>query len=552
MSWLALTPPLIVFALGFITRRICLSLFVGIVAAALIATGFNPIETVWLVSLGLWDNTEIGLLFSTYTFAGASNLCIILFILILGVVIEMIRQSNAAIAFVDFASRSMKNSKSAETSVLLLSHCLSIDDYLSSLTTGSVMRPLTDRFKVPRVKLAFLTDSMSAPMAMITPISSWSAAIIGFLSENGVNATAISGTLLLENPYSVYLNILPYIFYSITLVISVWFIVRCRISFGTMHDHEKLAEQTGNLTGGKSLGDHHFDGQKEGEEHATIADFFIPIGILMSSTFFFLFFLGDNVLFGGSRGFIATFQNAPVALVLFSAGVTTLTSATVYYLFRGIFTIRKFLSVAISGVKLMLPVVMILVFAWTMGGLLRENLKTGELLASLFADSIPITLMPLILFWNATAISLALGSSWATAAILLPIAIPMVISMTGVVAPASLESLPIILPVFGAILSGAVCGDHLSLISETTIMAVTSSTCDHMDHVKTQLIYSLPAFTGCSAAFLISGLMFQFPWQISLLISLSVSLTITFIFLGSFHMVRRYKEMKVKESSDVL
>jgi Na+/H+ antiporter NhaC len=468
------------------------------------------------------------------------------FILILGIVIEMIRQSNAASAFVDFASKRMKNAKSAETSVLLLSHSLSIDDYLSSLTVGSVMRPLTDKFKVCRAKLAFLTDSMAAPMAMLTPISSWSAAIIGFLTENGVHATASGSTLLLENPYSVYWNILPYIFYSITLVLSVWFIVRCGLSFGTMHAHERIAQKTGNLMGGKPLGDQHFDGENQTMHQTIIADFVVPIGSLLASTVFFILFLGDSILFGGSKGIVATMQSAPIALVLFSSGTTTLLISTVYYLSRGIFTLKKLASVAVSGVKLMLPVVAILLFAWTMGDLLRGNLKTGELLASLFADAIPITLMPLILFWNATAISLALGSSWATTAILLPIAIPMVISMTGLEAPAKLDSLPIMLPVFGAILSGAVCGDHISLISETTIMAVTSSMCDYMDHVRTQMVYSTPAFIGSSVAFLLSGLLFEAPPMLSLLVSLGTSLTISFVLLSALHYARKYRAVSVE------
>lgn len=549
MLWLALAPPVFVFILGFFTRRICLSLFFGIVIAALIAADFQLLQMMELVILGLWNYTHLERLSSFETFKSANNFFIIAFVFILGMLIEMIRQSHGAAAFVHCVSKWIKTKKSAETGTLLLSHCLSIDDYLSSLTVGSVMRPLTDKFNIPRVKLAFLTDSMAAPLAMITPISSWAAAIIGFLIENGVDSSGDRNTLLLANPYTVYLSILPYIFYSSSLILSVWCIVRFGLSFGLMHQHEEIARETGNLAGGKPIGDKCSETCPEVAYRATLTDFTIPIGSLMLSTLFFLLYFGEYILFGGSRSLVETLQSAPISLVLVSSGFTTLSIAMFYYWARGIFSLSQLIAVASSGLKLMLPVAAILLFAWTMGGLLRENLKTGELLASLFADTIPITLMPLILFWNATVISLALGSSWATTAILLPIAIPMVISMTGVSAPATLDSLPVMLPVFGAILSGAVCGDHVSLISETTIMAVTSSMCDFLDHVKTQIIYAGPTFLGCSAAYLVNGLMLDSSQGAMLAVSLCCSFSVSLTILVGLHLLRRRRAQQFTQIS---
>ncbi|MEC7839828.1 MAG: Na+/H+ antiporter NhaC family protein [Chlamydiota bacterium] len=544
MSWITLAPPLVVFTMGFLTKRICLSLFVGIAVAAAIASGFNPYETANLIVSGIWNNTAFNKVFSLETFAEASNFFIVTFVLSLGILIEMLRHSHAATAFVEYVESSIKSKKSAETSTLILAHCLSIDDYLSSLTVGSVMRPLTDRFKIPRIKLAFLTDSMAAPLAMITPVSSWAAAIIGFLTENGVHAIAQEDTLLVANPYSVYLSILPYIFYSISLVISVWVIVRFRLSFSIMKSHESIADSTGNLAGGKPLGDHETKPISSAKHHATITDFLVPICTLMGATVFYLLYFGDSTFFGGNHSILYTLQNAPISLVLFFSGLTALLVSMLYYLAKQTFTFKEMGLVCWHGLRLMLPVATILVFSWTMGDLLRENLKTGEWLASLLAGSVSVTFMPLILFWNATLISLALGSSWATTAILLPIALPMVMAMLGAQAPAEISQLPIVFPVFGAILSGAVCGDHISLISETTIMATTSAMCDHMDHVKSQLIYSLPVFLGCTVAFLISGFIPHADTWASLFACLGVSIIISISTLVALHCYGKCRKVK--------
>lgn len=532
MTWLSLLPPIVVFIMGFTTKRISLSLFIGVITAAAISTQFTPIETVTVITEGLTNNI-----------VKPSNFFILSFVLFLGIIIEIIRHSHAATAFVDFAESSIKNKKSAETATLALAHCLSIDDYLSSLTVGSVMRPLTDRFNIARVKLAFLTDSMSAPLAMLTPVSSWAAAIIGFLTENGVNSLIENETMLHENPYKVYLNTLPYIFYSISLIIAVWVIVRYRLSYGLMHSHEIIADQTGNLAGGKPLGDHHTPPISNKGHHATFVDFLVPIVTLMASTLIFILLLGGSSLLGGNNNILETIQNAPISKVLFFSGLSALTVSFFYFLAKKTFNLKEMSIVIWHGFKLMFPVALILLFSWTMGDLLRQNLKTGEWLASLFAGSIPIFLIPLILFFNATIISLSLGSSWATTAILLPIAIPMVFALMEVEAPAKLSQLPILLPVFGAILSGAVCGDHISLISETTIMATTSSLCDHMDHVKTQLFYSFPVFVGCSLAFLVSGFLLDIPPLFSLLICLAISIVTSLTLLVILHKKDKRKRL---------
>ena len=211
--------------------------------------------------------------------------------------------------------------------------------------------------------------------------------------------------------------------------------------------------------------------------------------------------------FGGwphTHTVVEALQQVPISFVLFLSGLVTLTVTTSYYLWRGLLA-GALAAVAWRGLRLMFPVCVILLYSWTLGSLLREELHVGQWLASLLAGRVSLSLMPLLLFWNGALISLALGSSWATAAILVPIALPMVMAMDGIAAPALPEQLPILCPMMGAILSGAVCGDHISLISETTAMAATSTGCGHMGHVKTQAPYALPIVIGASAGFLVVG-----------------------------------------------
>jgi len=419
--------------------------------------------------------------------------------------VEMIRLSRSAGAFVTFTSSRIKNPKSAQTTSLILSHILCIDDYLSSLTVGSVLRPITDHFRIARVKLAFLAGAMAAPLAILTPISSWAAALIGFLTDTGVSGEISERTLVLASPYSLYLSILPYIFYSITVIITVWVIVRCDISFGLLQKHDQIAKTTGNLLGGKMIEFSRHQERPTGKREATVVDFFLPIGSLLGFTLLNLLYFGGFWLFGGDNSLLDALRLAPISLVLFLSGALSLSLSSAYYLATGKFYVKELAHVFASGLRLMFPVSIMLVLAWTMGSLLREDLHTGTWIASMIAGAIPMEWLPFILFVNSGIIALFLGSSWATVAILFPIAIPMVMSMMGLNGPSTIEEIPILLPVFGAILSGAVAGNHVALISDTTIMATSSSGCDLLDYVKAQCTYAIPIFAGTSLGYLAAG-----------------------------------------------
>lgn len=407
-----------------------------------------------------------------------------------------------------------------------------MDDYFSSLTVGSVMRPLTDMYKIPRAKLAFLVDSMAAPLAILCPFSSWVAAIIGFLRDNGVSSIPGKNTLILASPLKTYLNMIPYIFYSFIIIASSFFIVRTGISYGLMGKHEAIADTTGNLYGGRlDVKTSSHDPHEKNKETACVLDFLIPILILFLSVVGGLLYSGNAAFLCGTKSCVEAFQNSNAAIALFTGGIFSLVCCTSFYLLRKKLSFNEIIPLYKEGILLMAPAILILILAWTLGDLLRNELFTGQYLASLMVGAVSKTLFPVIFFIASLLIAFAIGSSWGTAAIMFPIAIPLVISFLNIQPPTTLDYLPILFPVLGAILSGAVAGDHISPISDTTVMSATSSGSHHMDHVRTQMTYALPLIFSTAVAFLVAGLLTGYPLWVVSIGSLTVGLLLSFLLL---------------------
>lgn len=534
-SIVSLFPPLLVLTLGYLTHRIVLSLSAGIVFAALVATNFAPIPSVEMIGKILWDNLELSTFLSTQTFWQTWNLFICIFLLALGIFVTMLQYSGGAYAYGIFAKRKIKNPKTAETSSLILSTGLFADDYLSSLTTGSVMYPLTDTQRVPRVKLAFLVDSMSAPLAVLCPFSSWVAAIMGFLRENGVNENITDTTLIVANPLTAFINIIPFIFYSFILVASMWFIVLRRISFGIMKRHELIAQETGNLFGGAQCP---FGSDKEVEHnplHTTLLEFFFPMVILLLCVMGGILYSGSFVLFGGHNSLLIACQQSSAATGLFIGGNLTVVICSIFFILRGRISVNKLPGIYWQGIKLMTPAIIVLMLAWSLGDLLRYQLHTGEYLASLMLGSVNIDMLPMILYFVATIISFTIGTSWGTAAMLFPIAIPLVLSMTHAPAHVTLDQIPIFFPVLGAVLSGCIAGNHISPISDTTIMSSTSTRSGLKDHICTQIQYALPGIIVTGLAFLICGLLMNYGLTAAMIISVACAIGLNMLVLWGLH-----------------
>ncbi len=518
-TWLSLLPPLIVLVCAFITRRLHLSLAIGLITGCLIAASFSLPKFIQLITHRMY--LQISDIDTLYTYS---------FLILISITIILISRTGGINAFAQVITQRLNNTKKVETASLLLSFMLFIDDYLSNLTVGYIMRPLTNRFNIPRAKLAFLVHSLSGPLVILVPISSWVAMITSQLDQTGIAPQAISTTRIIADPFFIYVQSIPFIFYSFFIILSVWFIVQKRISFGPMHTHEQIAQTTGNLFGGKKPPIHRLEDVPHAQ--GTIADLVVPLITLISCVVIGIPYAGGYYLLGGNRTLIEAFKkNDQTFFVLFAAGCITLGISLILALTRRMIAVREMPRIVINGITLMIPAILMLFLASTLGTVLRLDLLTGNYLAEQLLGSFNIMLLPVMFFIISAITATITGSSWGTIALMLPIAIPMLTSLLAIPLPTTPNNLLLLFPSLGAIFSGAVCGDHISPISETTIMASTSSGCYPIDHAQTQFPYAAPALICSGLAFLVSGLLMHYNTIINVSISFGIGITVCFSML---------------------
>lgn len=493
-TWLVLLPPLIVLIASFATRNLNRSLGIGIISAALIACHGKILTSIALIAQRLYQ-----------TVVEIENLYMYGFILLLSILIVILNQTGGAAAFAHAITGRLKSKKSTESASLLLSLSLFIDDYLNGLTIGYVMRPLTDKFAIPRVKLAFLVRALTGPLVILAPLSSWVAVITNTIDQSGVHPNDASNTKIVSDPFFLYLESIPYIFYSFIIILSAWFIVRSRISFGPMHTHERIADTTGNLFGGKEpiesrLGNIH-------NHTGSMSDLIIPIATLFICAVIGSMWSGGYYLFGGPHGLFESFQhNNNISLVLLVAGFITLAVAFGLALAQNKMKPSQVLPTIYEGSALIMSAIGMVILATILGKLLRIDLMTGEYLAQTLLGALPLPVMPVMFFLVSTLISTVTGSAWGTMMLLIPVALPMLISIAHVSVPALPSAIPLLLPSLGAIFSGAVCGNNISPIADTTVMVATSCGAYPIDHAQTQFLYIMPAILGSCVAYTIIGL----------------------------------------------
>jgi len=516
---LSIVPPLLVLALGIITHRIVTSLLVGLGLAAIIAAHASPWGSIKLLVQKFWATSDISALGSLTTISESQTVLIFLFLINLGIIVAILDHTGCAQAYADMIRKKLKNARQVEQASLLLSLVLFLDDYFSTLTVGAIMRPITDKFTLPPVKLAFLIDSMAAPMAVLMPISSWVAVIMGQIQQAGIAETATRSTVIIGDPFLVYLGLLPYIFYSFILMISAWYLVSKRISFGPMRTHEKAAQE--NREPSCPMAD-----STDCNPRATLFDFVSPILLFMIVTLVGLLISGDSLFFGGTNGIIDALRTAKVAYSLAVGSIVSLTASIIYLYTRRLLDIRRVPSLMYKGVELMAPAMIVLFLCWTFGNMLNQELHTGNYIATLLAHTVPLWSMPALFFVVSSITSFAMGSSWGTIGIIIPIAVPMLLRLAELEIPVPLAQVPELFPMLGAILSGAVLGDHVSPISDTTIMSSASTGSYHLDHVFTQLVYVLPIFVGTFSACLATGIWPNIGAVGGIALGTAVSLTI--------------------------
>ena len=455
----SLVPPLVAIILALITKEVYSSLFVGIVVGGLFYSNFNIKESFLTI---FTDKTDGGLLAKL---SNSGNVGILIFLVVLGIMVVLMNKAGGSAAYGEWAKKTIKTRKGALLSTFVLGVLIFIDDYFNCLTVGSVMRPVTDTHKVFRAKLSYIIDSTAAPVCIIAPISSWAAAVAGIAADiPGINGLEL------------FIRAIPYNFYALLTIVAMLTLIFTNTDFGPMLTHERNAQLNDDIFTTES---------RPYEENTTVVkangkviDLVFPVVVLIISCIIGMIYTGG---FFEGESFINAFANcvAPVGLLLGSVAALIITF--VFYMIRRVLTFQEFMSCLPEGFKAMVPAILILTFAWTLSGI-TGLLGADVFVAGLLENSKGAVqiLLPVIVFCIAVFLAFATGTSWGTFGILLPIVVP-------ILDPSS----EILIITVSATLAGAVCGDHCSPISDTTIMASTGAQCDHINHVSTQLPYAI-------------------------------------------------------------
>jgi len=471
----ALLPPVIAIALALITKEVYSSLFVGIVSGALLYANGN----LELMINTLLFNEDGGMV---YKLADSWNVGILIFLVILGILVALMNKVGGSAAFGQWASTHIKTRVGAQLATMALGVLIFVDDYFNCLTVGSVMRPVTDRHKVSRSKLAYLIDATAAPVCIIAPVSSWAAAVTSSVpDDSGING------------FAMFINTIPYNFYALTTLLMIILIIVFKVDFGPMKLHEENAEK-GDLftTQARPYGDVDDEIQTP---HGKVIDLVFPVIVLIACCVIGMVYTGG---FFSGETFVDAFANADASMGLVLGSIVTLIITFCFYMIREVMSFNEFAECIPEGFKAMVSPILILTMAWTlsgMTGLLGAKYYVHDILAS-SAGGLKMFL-PAIIFAVAVFLAFSTGTSWGTFAILIPI-VCNVFSAS--------DSYEMLVISIAACLSGAVCGDHCSPISDTTIMASAGAHCDHVNHVSTQLPYALTAAVVSMVGYIVAGI----------------------------------------------
>ena len=469
----ALVPPLLAIVLALITKEVYTSLFAGVLIGALFATGFNLIGTLDMIVVD-------GLSVSVADLAG--NLC---FLVILGILVAMVNKSGGSAAFGRWAETHIKTLVGAQIATFMLGVLIFIDDYFNCLTVGSVMRPVTDRHNISRAKLAFLIDATAAPICMIAPISSWAAAVSGVADDLGTGITGIE----------LFIRAIPYNFYSLLTLVFIVALVVMGFDYGPM----ALAEMNARLNG--DLGAAEGDNTAAGNPKGKILDLVLPIVVLVVAVFFGMLYAGgyygETAWIGpeNTGNLIGAFGDTDAFIALPWGGMIALVFAFIYFLCRRTLSFKELAECIPQGFVAMVPPILILVLATSLKTM-TSALGAADFVHGLMEGAAAglYSLLPAVIFVVAVILAFATGTSWGTFGILIPI----------VVAIFPADSSILIIGI-SACLAGAVCGDHCSPISDTTIMASAGAQMDHVQHVSTQLPYALTIAGVSFVNYIIAG-----------------------------------------------
>ena len=476
----ALFPPVVAIALALISKEVYSSLFLGCLVGALLLADFAPWQTV-VNFIGAGDG--VGMI-------NAIDISILIFLVILGIMVDLMNKAGGSAAFGRWAKKAVKTRVGAQLMTMLLGVLIFIDDYFNCLTVGAVMRPVTESHNISRAKLAYIIDATAAPVCMLAPVSSWAAAVASYVPE-GFPGSRIS----------MFLSQIPWNYYCILTLIMIIIISVFNIDYGPMLTHEYNAQVKGDLFTTEHRPFAGADDYEEGAKHSSVADLLVPVIVLIALCVVGLIWTGGmwDAESDNYHNFIMSFSDASAGPGLCLGSIVAIVFTFIYYWLRGLIGFEKSFESVPNGFIQMVSPILILCFAWTLCGLCRDNgLQVGTFVEGVMANTGDLAkFLPAVIFIVACFIGFATGTSWGTIGIM----VPLVCAVFDWTTQVDLLSIGL-----AASCAGGVCGDHLSPISDTTIMASAGAHCYHLNHVSTQIPYGVTVAAVSFVSFIIAGL----------------------------------------------
>ena len=490
-AWYSIVPPLVAILLALIFREVLAALFAGVWLGALAYTGFNPL-------LATWRTVDTFIVPALADDSGQTQ--IVVFSLLLGGMVGIIARNGGTLGIVEAVSPVATTPRRGKLATWLAGLTIFFDDYANTLIVGTTMRPITDRLRISREKLAYLVDSTAAPVAAIVPISTWVGYEISLIDQglqlaaeqNAATNPELAASLASSSAFTVFLSTIPYLFYPLLALVLVALVSYTNRDLGEMATAERRAARGDGLTrpGSTPVTDTS-DSLLQPAEGAPRRwwNAALPVLTVVLTVLIGLYVSGSAVTGPGASLMDVLGQADPYATLLWGSLAGCLV-AMALSLSQRILTLQETLSALVAGMKAMMTAMLVLVFAWSLGAITGE-IGTAAFLAQTLGDAIPFGLIPVLVFATAAAMAFATGTSFATMAILIPLVIPLTITLGGGVGFDGGSAEVILLGATGSVLAGAIFGDHCSPISDTTVLSSTASGCDHVDHVRTQLPYAL-------------------------------------------------------------
>ena len=497
----SLLPPAVAIVLALISMEVYSSLFLGVLTGSLLVAHFHPWDTVRVLIGGGEDDFGLGLISNI---GDGWNVGILIFLVILGIMVDLMNKGGGSAAFGRWAKKTVRSRAGAQLMTMLLGVLIFIDDYFNCLTVGSVMRPVTESHKISRAKLAYVIDATAAPVCMLAPVSSWAAAVAGYVDDSYVSGIQM------------FIQQIPYNYYCLLTLVMIIVISVLNIDYGPMLTHEYNAQVKDDLFTTEHRPFAGADDYEEGKGHSSVLDLILPVVVLIIMCVVGMIYTGG---FWDGASFMDAFGDADAATGLCLGSIVALVFTFIYFWLRKAISFEKSFESVPNGFIQMVSPITILCFAWTLGSLTKSGLGSGAFVEGLLGNAGALmNFLPAVIFVLSSVIAFATGTSWGTIGIMAPIVCQVFDYGTN----------PVLCTIgLAACCAGGVCGDHCSPISDTTIMASAGAHCYHINHVATQLPYAITVVCVSFVGFILAP--FIKNWFICLIIEVALMICVLLV-----------------------